>query len=185
MESIIARIVATVLTIILLGGVGYLTYAGFSNNRVSRFTSQTSNLEQVVNQTYASAASFTGLTGLPAADLSQIKDMWASATPGTATIGTSGTLVDPWGDPLQVLGGGDAGIPAGVTVTAAQFVLIDPGANLSQSDCQSIAGNLSGIAYATYINNVLVGTAGAPVTPVAIAAACTSPGLALAFVYGH
>jgi hypothetical protein len=185
MESVIGRIVATILSVVLLAGVGYLAYAGFSSNKVSKFTSQTGGLVQAVNQIYASSASFTGLSTMPAANLSQIKDMWASSAPGTATIGTAGTLIDPWGNGLQVLGGGDAGIPSGVTVSPAQFVLVDPGTHLARSDCQAIAGALSGSAFATYVNGSIVGSPGSPITPSAIATACNADGLPMAFVYGH
>jgi len=185
MESVIGRIVATILSVVLLAGVGYLSYAGFAGNKASRFATQNANLVQTINQIYASSSSFTKLTAMPASNMAQIKDMWASASPGSATIGTSGTLVDPWGDPLQVLGGGDQGMPTGVTATTAQFVVSDAGTNLSQSDCQTIAGALSGSAYATYVNGKVVGTAGAPVNPSDIAAACSAAGLPIAFVYGH
>lgn len=185
MDSIIGRMVYMVLVLIGLAGVGALAYQAFGSNKASAMTSGTQNLVTSINQVFLGVPTFTGLKDVKAVQIKTSSNMWSSNNPGAATIGTAGTLIDPWGNDLQVLGGGDNGIPAGVTASKAQFVLHDAGTNLNTTDCVSVLNAISPLSFATYVDGNVVGTPGSPLSAPQVLNACATDGLAIDWVFGH
>lgn len=183
MESIIARIVATVLTVILLAGVGYAAYNGYENNKVSTFSSNLATVQQAINTVYANSTSFSGLATIELANLPQAQSMAGPGVANTATLGTSGTLIDSWGNQLTLVGAGDAGAPTGLLPN--QFAVLDTGATLTPGECQDIAGALANSTVSMTVAGLVLAQ---PITVASIAGACDSggsAGLTMTFIFSH
>lgn len=181
MESVIGRVLATLVTIIALAGLGYAAYNGFESNRISNFSAGVLSLTQAIDQTYATSPSTTGLYSMPAANLQQASSLWA-ANPPVGTIGATGAMVDPFGDSVEVFGHGDTGALV-TTTTPAQYEVDVLATAMTPSDCQSLLSSLSTSLTGAVINGTAI--AGQP-TPTELAADCTGvTGKTVSLVFTH
>ncbi len=190
MDSIIGRVIASILTLILIAGVGFAAYNAFQGNKVSTMTTGMATLVQSIQQDYASYPTFSGLSKMPISALSSVKNLWSTTSASTAEsdlVGTSGSLIDPWGDDLEVTSGATQalGSPA---ATSSNIVITDAGTNLGASSCKKLAIEVGASAYETIVDGKVVntgGTAGTPIDPVATATDCGSGDVAISWVFGH
>lgn len=182
MDSIIGRVVATILTLILIAGVGFMAYNGFQQNKVSTMTAGMANLVQSVQHEYAEYPSFSGLSKMPVNALSSVKNLWGSSSD---TIGTSGGLVDPWGNPLTVASG--ATPPSGAqTVTGSNFYVTDSGASFGTGMCKTLAMSVGASAYETLVGGTMINSApGQSINPVQAATACNGGAKSITWIFGH
>ncbi len=182
MDSIIGRLVATILTLILIAGVGFIAYNGFQQNKVSTMTAGISSLVESIQQDYSQYPSFAGLSTMPVNSLSSVKNLWGNSA---GTVGTAGGLLDPWGNDVTVTSG--ATPPTGATnVTAANMVITDTGTSFGASECKTMAMAGGASAYETVVGGTMVNTvAGGSINPVTAATACAGGAKAIAWVFGH
>ncbi|MGC9127755.1 MAG: type 4 pilus major pilin [Acidithiobacillus sp.] len=182
MDSIIGRVVATILTLILIGGVGAMAYNGFQHNRESTLSVGVSSMVQSIQGAYGNYPTFTGLENMPVTALGSVKNFWGNSS---TTVGTAGGLIDPWGNNITVASG--ANPPSGsVNVTASNFVITDAGTSFDQSTCASVALAVGASALETLIGGQMVNAAeGRPVDPAQAAAACNGGGKPISWVFGH
>lgn len=140
MESVIGRVLATLVTVIALAGLGYAAYNGFESNRVSRFSSGLQSLSSEVDQLYATSASTAGLMNLPAANLQQASSLWASSPP-VGSVSSTTALVDPWGDALEIYGYGDGGV-ASAQLTPTEYEVDVESTSMTPGDWQSLMASI-------------------------------------------
>ena len=128
MESILARVMATVLGLIALGGV---IYAMSSANDSSKVNAISSDISQIVSATREQfAQSQTGYANFTTANASTLYS--AKVIPTDLWKGTG--AVDQWGNNMTFA-------PAG---NNAQFQITFGGANISPDVCAKIATALGG-----------------------------------------
>ena len=182
MDSVIGRVVATILTLILIAGVGFMAYNGFEQNKVSTMTTGISGLVQSVQHDYAEYPTFSGLSAMPVNSFSSVKNLWGSSA---GKVGTAGGLLDPWGNDITVKSGATA--PAGaVNVTAANFVIMDAGTKFGTTECKTMAMAGGASAYETIVSGKMINTTpGQSINPVTAATACAGGAKSIAWVFGH
>lgn len=188
MDSIIGRVVATILTLILIAGVGFMAYNGFTQNKVSTMSSGVATLVQAVQHDYAEYPTFSGLSTMPVNALSSVKNLWGSTTP-TGTVGTAGGLIDPWGDAMEVYSGGSTTdtVPSAATnVTSGDFVIEDAGTDFGTSTCKTVAMSIGASAFETVVGSTLLnGAAGQSINPTTAATACNGGNKPIYWIFGH
>lgn len=113
MESILGRIVAIVLTLIAVAGVGYVGYTAFEKSRASQCLS---DISQVITNTRAlfqqSANGYASFTTANAGALIN-----AGVFPGSMVRG--GQVVDAWGNTVQLSPGNANNTEATITFGGA------------------------------------------------------------------
>lgn len=136
MDSILGRIAATVLGLLLLAAVGLGIYRAFSGNKVSQMTTDVALLQTNARAQFSQGgngyANFKVNAGAPAAGL--------LATDGTSAVIpadmiSGGVVHDAWGNPVTIA-------PAGTGNSS--FTLSFGGANMTASQCTQLATSLNG-----------------------------------------
>lgn len=181
MDSILGRIIATILTLIAIGGVGMLIAQGFQGAKVSDYSQQSMSLSTDIQRLYTGYATYDNVADVPVSSMKSVSGMWASPD-GTGTIGGSGNLIDPWGNNVFVESGGDSGLPG---LNDSVFVVNNAGTNFDEGLCTQVAKSVSSAAQ-VFINDVSVNQSGlnTPLDPVALATQCGT-GQSMAFVFGQ
>lgn len=159
MEGILGRIVAIVLGLIALAGVGYAAYNGFQNSKGSDVTS---GIAQLVTNARAQFSQSANLyTNFTTANLTKI--ISAGIIPQNMTNGTT-TGNDPWGNAL-------AFAPAG-TNNSQGVITFGGGGSETVQECVSVAQNLKD--YISLKVGTTTFTPQAQPDPTTAAAACTA-----------
>ncbi len=184
MDSIIGRIIATLLTLILIAGVGYIGYQGFQGSKSTTLATGVSMLVQTVQQDYTSYPTFAGLSQMPVNSLSQVKDLWGDSS---GTIGTAGSLIDPWGDDMTVASGSNSICSSIAGVNSSDFCVEDAATNLGTTACKNLAMTVGSSAYTVAVGGTTVnsGGPGTAIDPVTVATACGSTTHPIVWVFGH
>ncbi len=190
MDSVVGRVIASLLVLGLLAGVGTLAWQGVASHRTAQTATDIRLIAHVLDTRYASVTSTQNLGYLPVADFSELSSLWGAPAPGSATLNTTGTLVEAWGNALQVVGYADPALALnypGVALAANQFAVADLGTALPRASCQQVVQALGSSLYAVYAGQGgvfnAVGIPGSTPTPAQIAVGCGTANTELVFVF--
>lgn len=190
MDSVIGRVIASLLVLGLLAGVGTLARQGMAAHRTAQTATDIRLIAHVLDTRYASVTNTQNLGYLPAADFSDLSGLWGTQAPGAATLNTTGTLVEAWGNALQIVGYADPALALnypGVSLAANQFAVADLGTSLPRAGCQQIVQALGSSLYAVYAGQggvfSVIGVPGSTPTPAQIAVGCAAADTELVFVF--
>ena len=135
MDSILGRIAATVLGLLVLAAVGLGIYKAFSGNKVGQTTTDLSLLQTNARAQYSQGANgyanFNVAAGTPTAGI-------VDSTGNSAVIPTdmlrAGRVVDSWGNDVTIA----------PTSNNQQFAVTVGGTGLTASQCSQILTSLTG-----------------------------------------
>lgn len=129
MEGILCRIVAIVLGLIALAGVGVAAYNGFQNSKASDVTSEVASLVTNARAQFSQSSNlYTNFTTAKVANL-----ISAGIIPSNLTNGST-TAINPWGNSL-------AFAPTG-TANSQGTVTFGGGGSETTQECVSVTQNL-------------------------------------------
>ncbi|MDF3883111.1 type 4 pilus major pilin [Cupriavidus basilensis] len=167
MEGILGRIIATVLGLIALAGVGYAAYNGFSNSKSSDVVTGVTTI--VTNARSQFAAGNTGYTNFTTANAASL--VTAGIIP-TSWVATGNVPTDPWGNALAFASAG---------ANTQGSVTFGGGGSETQAQCINVIQNLKD--YISLTAGTKTFTQTALPDPVSAAAACTAAGTKITLVF--
>lgn len=141
MDAISSRVLASLLVALALGLLGFVAFNAFTAGRVENFSSGLAGLTSQVQQTYSTSHSTTGLAKAAAVTFGQSRSLWASTEPSGA-LGSPGTLVDPWGDTVEVFGYKDGGL-ANNLLTPDEYEVDVLATSMSPGEWQALLSEMS------------------------------------------
>lgn len=158
MDSVLGRIIATMLILIAVGGVAYGGYQAYQSYQVSNQISNVQQMAQGVKGLYGGSPSYASLTNTVVVN--------ANLVP--ASMNSGGTITDTWGGTVNVAP--DATYTNAFDITLSQ---------VPASDCVKLATGMSSnyvsINGGTYETN--------PVDPGTATSQCTGGSNSLTFVF--
>ncbi len=167
MEGILGRIIATVLGLIALAGVGYAAFNGFSSSKSSDVvTGMTTIINNSRAQFSSGSSRYTNFTTANAARL-----VTAGIIP-TSWVATGNVPTDPWGNALAFASAG---------ANTQGSITFGGGGSETQAQCINVIQNLQG--YVSLTAGTKPFTQTALPDPVSAAAACTGAGTKITLVF--
>lgn len=135
MDSLLGRIAATVLGLLLLGAVGLGIYKAFSGNKVSQTINDVAQLQTNARAQYSQGSSgynnFVVNAGAPQAGL--VNSNGTSSVIPTDML-RGGNVVDAWGNPVTI----------GPASNGQQFTMQFGGGGMTADQCSQVLTSLSG-----------------------------------------
>lgn len=166
MEGILGRIVATVLGLLALAGIGYAAANGFSNSKVDIIVSGATHI--ATNARAQFSAGNTGYTNFTTANAASLVS--AGIIP-TSWV-TAGVPTDPWGNAVT--------FAAGASPTQG-VITIGGGGSETIEQCIKVTQNLKD--YVSLVVGTKTFTQAALPDPVSAAAACTAATTKIAMTF--